>query len=264
MDIPRVEWVITSRPPVITGEEVHIWRIDLSDLANVKPELFNLLSADERQRADKFHFEKDRSRFIIRRAILRMLLGEYLNAPPGELGFIYNNFDKPSLAFNTEIYFNASSSNNVGIVAIMLNARIGIDVELIDAQFPKLEIAERYFSTDEVRAIHDLQPELQTAVFFDCWTKKEAFVKAVGDGMSHPLPNMVISSEKWASFLVNATSVETEGWNVTSFIPEKNYIASLAYEGKERSALFFDWSDKWSDGDDFISLLNSNVMSGLI
>ncbi len=241
MDIPKVEWAITSQPPVITGEDVHIWRIDLSDPSNAESAFLNLLSADERQRADKFHFEKDRSRFIVRRSMLRKLLSSYLDMPPVELNFVYNNFEKPALELEIPIRFNSSSSKGIGMVAITLTARIGIDIEFVDAAFPKLEIAEKYFSTDEVSAIRDLQPELQTAAFFDCWTKKEAYIKAVGDGMSHPLPNLVISSKKPDSFSIDATSEETKGWCVTSFIPEQNYIASLAYESGQKAVKYFHW-----------------------
>ena len=241
MDIPKIEWTITSQPPVINGEEVHIWRIDLSDFADAAPKFIQLLSADEQQRASQYHFEKDRNNFIIRRAMLRMLLGSYLDIQPAELNFIYNNFDMPALEVEIPIHFNSSSSNGIGIVAITLNARIGVDIEFVDAAFPTLEIAEKYFSADEVRAIRDLPPELQTAAFFDCWTKKEAYVKAVGEGMSHPLPNLAILSEKPNSFSVAATSVETKGWSVTSFIPEPQYIASLAYEGKLKTISHFHW-----------------------
>ena len=239
MDITKVEWTITSQPPNLNGEEVHVWRIDLSDIAEAMPKLSQLLSSDEQQKASRYHFEKDRNNFTIRRAVLRKVLSLYMDVTPAELHFIYNNFDKPALEADTSIRFNASSSRGIGIVAIVLDTRIGIDIEFLDASFSKLEIAEKYFSTDEVRAIGDLQSELRTAAFFDCWTKKEAYVKAVGDGMSHPLPNLAISSEKPGSFSIAATSEEEKGWTVKSFIPEENYIASVAYEGGLRTIRHF-------------------------
>jgi 4'-phosphopantetheinyl transferase len=241
MDIPRVEWAIASQPPVINSEEVHIWRIDLSDFTDAIPKNFQLLSADEQQKVRRYHFETDRNNFTIRRAALRTLLGSYLDMQPEELNFIYNNFDKPALEVETPIRFNASSSNGIGVVAIKLDARIGIDIEFLDTAFPKLVIAEKYFSSSEVRALHDLEPEMQTTAFFDCWTKKEAYVKAVGDGMSHPLPTLTILSEKPDSLLIAATSEEKRGWSVKSFIPKDGYIASVAYEGGLESIRYFQW-----------------------
>lgn len=241
MDIPKVEWAVASKPPVLSGEDVHIWRIGLCDLADASPRLNELLSEDERKRASKYHFEKDCRSFVIRRAVLRIILGLYSGEKAEDLQFTYNNFDKPELKAKLPIRFNATSSEDLGIVAIALDARIGIDVEFIDDAFPKLELAERYFSADEVRALRYLQPELQTAAFFDCWTKKEAYVKAIGEGMSHPLPELAISSDKQGQFSVNAISDGTADWCVTSFKPQQNYIASIAYEGGRRAVSHFSW-----------------------
>lgn len=241
MDIPKIEWTITTQPPVISGDDIHIWHIDLSDLADSPPNLFQLLSTDERKRASRYHFETDRNSFVVRRAVLRMLLSFYVGQKAEGLQFTYNNFDRPSLEAKLPLCFNASSSNKVGIVAVALDTRIGIDIELVDIAFPKLEIAEKYFSAHEANAIRDLPPELQTAAFFDCWTKKEAYIKALGDGMSHPLPNLTISSDKQELFSVAATSIETKGWCITSFIPQQDYIASMAYEGRQKTVNYFRW-----------------------
>ena len=228
MRISKIEWAATSRPPVLNSGEVHIWRLCTADLVNAEPELRQLLSADECQRGEKYHFEKDRINFIIRRGILRRLLGSYVGVQAVDLCFIYNNFDKPALEADIQVGFNSSSSRDISMFAFTFDAKIGIDIEYVDAEFPKNDIAERYFSTDEVQAIRDLRPDLQTAAFFDCWTKKEAYVKAIGEGMSHPLPNL-------------AASEATKGWNIMSFIPEENFIASLAYEGTQRAHKYFRW-----------------------
>ena len=241
MNLPKADWTPPTSPTVLLSGEIHAWRIDLPDFTGAEPQLRQLLSGDELQRADKYHFEKDRSNFIIRRGVLRMILGSYLDIQPAELNFIYNDFDRPALEVDKLIHFNASSSCGMGIVATTLNARIGIDVEFADREFPSMEIAKRYFSNDEIRAIRDLPSGLQTAAFFDCWTKKEAFVKAVGEGMSHPFPNLAISSKKPNSFSIAATSDDTKGWSVMSFIPEENFIASIAYEGGQRSHRYFRW-----------------------
>lgn len=241
MDIPKIEWAICSQPPVISGENVHIWLTDVCDVGEAVPSLLQLLSPDERKRAEKYHFNKDRGSFVIRRAVLRMILGLYTGEKAEDLQFTYNNFDKPELKSQLPINFNSSSSNKVGIITIALDTRIGIDIEFVDNAFPKLELAEKYFSTDEVHALSDLQPALQTAAFFDCWTKKEAFVKAKGGGMSHPLPELAVSLDEQGRFSVNADSDETAGWIIESFVPQHNYIASIAYEGERRAVRYFRW-----------------------
>ncbi|MBK8465894.1 MAG: 4'-phosphopantetheinyl transferase superfamily protein [Chloracidobacterium sp.] len=241
MNIPKIEWAMASQPPDMSGKDVHVWRVDLCDPADVQPRLNELLSPDELKRASRYHFDKDRSSYKIRRAVLKMILGSYVREKAEDLQFTYNNFDKPKLKAKLPIRFNASSSNCVGIIAIALDTRIGIDIEFVDDTFPTLELAEKYFSADEVRALGNLQPELQTAAFFDCWTKKEAYVKAVGDGMSHPLPELVISSDEQGQFSVDAISGKAADWCFTSFIPQQNYIASLAYEGERRAESYFSW-----------------------
>ena len=241
MELPNVEWAMPSRPPVINDGKVHVWRADLPDFADKESELFRLLSVDEQQRADKYHFEKDRLSFVIRRGMLRVILASYLDQHPAQIGFKYNNFNKPALEVNTQIFFNASSSQNVAIVAVTPEKRIGVDIEFLDEKFPKMEIAERYFSPDEVSSIRDLPRELQTAAFFECWTKKEAYVKAIGDGMSHPLPNLVISSKEPDSLSVDSLCKEARGWSITSFVPETNYIASHAYEAGQQEISYFRW-----------------------
>jgi len=241
MDQPEVFLNRLFSPAALNQNEVHIWLVDLSDFANTESALLKLLSTDEHQRAERYQFETDRLDYILRRGAMRLLLGSYLAVQPAKLEFIYNNYGKPALDVEAApIYFNASSSNHIELLAIT-NVNIGVDIELVDIEFPYLEIAKRYFSTDEVREILNLQPDLQATAFFNCWTKKEAYIKAIGDGMSHPLPELAISSDEHGQFSVNAISNETTGWCISSFIPQLNYIASIAYEGEPKSVSYFRW-----------------------
>ncbi len=243
MHIPKVEWAVTCEPPKLKSSEVHIWRFDLSEFVNTVSEMRQILSADECARADRFHFEKDRTRFVIRRGVLRKLLSKYVSIEPADLRFAHNNFDKPALEGDERIVFNASSSQDVGIVGIAHNAKLGMDVEFVDTTFPHMEIAKRYFSDDEVRALQALPSELRTTVFFDCWTKKEAYVKAIGDGMSLTLPTLTISCEGSEVFSVTARSEEMSGWSFESFFVEENSIASIAVEGEPTELHYFKWAE---------------------
>lgn len=233
---------MSSAPPQLKGDDLHIWRVDLAHLVNAEPQLRRILSEDESQRADKYHFEKDRTSFVIRRGMLRRLLGAYVDIEPADLRFAYNKFDKPELQIDASVSFNTSSARDVCLLAFTLDAGIGIDIEYIDTEFPKMEIAERYFSANEVKALRAFDLKLQTDAFFDCWTKKEAYVKAVGEGMSRPLPHFDISVETPGSFAVTASGGNLKEWSFESFIPEENFIASIAYAGGQRSHSYFRWT----------------------
>lgn len=241
MDLRDIEWINSSSPHTIGTNEIHVWRFDLSDLIDKERDLLRLLSEDEKRLAKNFHFEKDRSSFVIRRALRRMILASYSHVQPAELNFTYNKFDKPAIE---KLLFNASSSRGVGLIAITADTVVGIDVEFLDTEFPKLEIAERYFSTDEVGAVRTLPAKLQTPAFFECWTKKEAYVKATGEGMSGLLPKFSVSMETPHSFSVTAVSEDTKGWNILSFMPGENFVASVAYEGEQRQHSYFRWTEK--------------------
>jgi 4'-phosphopantetheinyl transferase len=242
MDVLKVEWLTPPDPPVINDEEVHVWRIDHSDFVPLYPELVSLLSADERQRLERYHFVKDRNRFAIGRGILRRILAHYSGAKPSELSFSYNSLDKPYLEGQQKrLSFNISFSKGIQLAAIASNMSVGIDVEFIDTSFPALEVAKQYFSREEITSLRDLQPDLQTAAFFDCWTKKEAYTKGVGEGLSHPLPEMTIVSGSSNSFSVSSHEVETTGWSVMSFVPAPGFVASLACEACRKTIRYFHW-----------------------
>jgi 4'-phosphopantetheinyl transferase len=129
-----------------------------------------LLAPEERARAQRFRFERDRSRYIVGRALLRTLLGRYLETPPRELEFEYGEFGKPALRSGP--WFNLSHSANVALYALSSAGEIGIDVELDDADFASERIAERFFSPSEVSVLRSLAPECQPRAFLACWTRK--------------------------------------------------------------------------------------------
>jgi len=182
--------VLTLSDPV-----VHVWcaALDLPEQA-LQP-LAALLSADERNRARTFRFERDRQRWIARRGLLRQLLGRYLEVNPAELRFVYGPRGKPALPAPEAPVFNLSHSGGIALFAISAagSVRLGVDVELIRSDLAHLPLAQRYFSPAEQAALQALPKSQQLAAFFRCWTRKEAFVKALGEGLSVPLDSFDVS-----------------------------------------------------------------------
>lgn len=184
-------------PPLPRGE-IHIWQRTLSLSPAQTNEYNTLLSEDEQQRAKRFRFDKHRIAFIAARSTLRTLLGHYLNTPPQDLRFCYNPQGKPNLEeTKPPLYFNISHSGQWGMYAITLETALGIDLEIIRPKAPKeyLDIARRFFSHEEFTTLSRLpETEINTA-FFTCWTRKEAYIKCHGLGLSLPLSKFTVSMD---------------------------------------------------------------------
>jgi 4'-phosphopantetheinyl transferase len=215
----------------ISAGEVHVWRGSLERPAPIVAQLRELLSADERRRAARFRFDRDRSRYIVGRGQLRVLLGRYLGLGPGEVRFGYGRFEKPHLAHPGPA-FNLSHSGSIVMYALRDEGEIGIDVELDDADFAKERIAERFFSPAEVRALRSLPEHQQAHAFLTCWTRKEAFIKARGDGLSLALDSFDVSLTPGApaELLRTAWSIdEPRRWRLEDLSdPIAGYIAAVA------------------------------------
>jgi 4'-phosphopantetheinyl transferase len=214
----------------LPSEEVHVWRTSLARPKETVERMSRLLARDERDRADRFRFERDRSRYIVGRASLRGLLARYLDASPEELEFEYGEFQKPALRSGP--WFNLSHSGPIALYAFSSAGEIGIDVELEDADFSRERIAERFFSPAEVRLLRSLPSEDQPRAFLACWTRKEAFIKARGDGLSLALDSfdVTLAPDTPAQLLRTAWCSEEPGqWQLEDLSDHRaGYIAAVA------------------------------------
>jgi 4'-phosphopantetheinyl transferase len=165
---------------------IRVWRGELDRPEAETAAFASLLAADERARADRFHFERDRRRFAVGRGLLRTLLGRMLDVSPREIAFSYGTRGKPALAWpmGTGLEFNLSHSHGLALVATTWGRAIGVDLEYRRAELDVLGLASRYFTPEELSQI-ERQPsaEAQRAAFFRGWARKEAFLKARGDGL---------------------------------------------------------------------------------
>jgi len=170
--------------------EVHIWNFDLDKINSQIERFEKILSNDELTRADKFHFEIDKVRYICSRALLRILLRAYTGLSPNEINFTLNDYGKPSLStihHNPGLHFNLSHSKQFMSVGFAKDALIGMDVELMKPLKDHLEIAKRFFSNSEIEQLNAFPKEKILEGFYSCWTGKEAVIKLSGEGLSYPL-----------------------------------------------------------------------------
>ncbi len=193
-------------------------------------ELNGFLSAEERERAGRFRFDRDRNRFTACRGILRELLG----LKPRE-NLVYGEFGKPRLQ-DSEIRFNVSHSHGMGMIAITRGREVGCDIERIDPSFADENIPERFFSPYEVKALRALPARDQCEAFFRCWTRKEAFIKACGMGMSLALDSFDVTLEpnRPAALLRGG-----DGWSLHTVDAPAGYAAALVVEQTQRTAMKF-------------------------
>jgi len=226
-------------------DEVHIW---LASLDMPVTKFHGLLAADERERAERFHFKKDRDRFITQRGILRILLGCYLGVEPESVQFSRGEHGKPLIAdaLNGEaLHFNLSHSQNMAIYAFSGDGEIGVDIEQIRDNIEMTQLVDRFFSTREKTAWHSLPETQRREAFFNAWTRKEAFTKATGDGLSMPLDSFDVSiAPGEAARLLGIDSDEKTAaeWSIQDIKPATGFAAALAMEGKIGTIDFRYWA----------------------
>jgi 4'-phosphopantetheinyl transferase len=220
--------------------EVRLWQAPLDDPPRPLALLWETLSADERARANRFRLERDRRRFAACRGLLRALLAPLVGQGPDALRFTYGARGKPALAGQEAadgLRFNVSHSDGVALYAVTRGRELGVDLEHVRPVQYVERIAERFFSTPERDALSGLPADLRLDGFFTCWTRKEAYVKARGEGLGYPLDRFAVTvvpggeARLWAAG--GADERETAPWSLTALPQPDGYIAALAVEGHD-------------------------------
>ena len=232
------EWESAPNELHLGIDETHIWRITIEEKSFNLQSLTQLLSADEISRANRFRFQKDRAQFIIARGMLRTILSRYLNVQPVSLSFGYGAQGKPYLKDENgephNLRFNLSHSEEIILYAVTRGQELGIDVERIRPEFATETIAEKFFSPSEVKSLRRLAPALQPEAFFNCWTRKEAFLKARAAGLTYPLDQFAVSllpGEPPGLLSLADDSQEISRWSFFHLTPKPGYIGTLVVSG---------------------------------
>jgi len=233
-------WTEAPPSPSLEAGAVHVWRISLDQPFESLQRFRRMLEPDELNRASRFHFEKHRQHFIVARGFLRSVVARYLKMQPESLRFSYGAYGKPALASEHVLRFNLSHSHEVGLLAITLDAELGVDVEHIRADFASEEIAQRFFSRAEVQVFNALPKEEQVAAFFRCWTRKEAYIKAIGKGLSQALDAFDVTLMPGVqAALLRAEDDNVERWWMSDLNVGKGYAGALAVERPVAQVRFF-------------------------
>jgi len=236
--------------PRLMSDRVHVWRANL-DLSGSEIEKFrSLLSEDELVRANKFRFSKHKNSFIVARGILRRLLGHYLKIEPQNLKFDYSDRGKPLLGetkSQISLEFNISHSQQYAVFGFAYDRALGVDIEYLREMKDAVKIARRFFSDREFELIAGLDVSQQARVFFQLWTAKEAYLKAIGVGLTGSLANVEIILDRVGNasiVAIDGNNLKAQDWSMYSCVPENNYTAAIAIHTPVAQSQIDFWS--WS------------------
>lgn len=240
------DWRLPPEKPALNPGEIHVWRIDLNELQPRLTDLSGFLDLSERRRAARFHFQHDQEHFIVGRGMLRLILSFYLPLAPREFEFEYNQYGKPALnpQIQSRVQFNVSHSHGLALIAVSAQDELGIDVEWIRPELADLKIAKRFFAPTEVEMLLQLPEARQKEGFFNCWTRKEAFIKAQGKGLSIPLNQFVVTlqPDQPAALITGWDAAETARWSLYALPIDAGFRAALAAENREHALLLWNFS----------------------
>ena len=242
MGFVATDWKAAPPEFSLPDNDIAVWRASLDCESAALRNLEATLLPDEISRADRFHFPRDRARFVAARGILRTLLGAYLKREPQSLNFRYGPQGKPKLeqTQGISLHFNLSHKEGLGVYAFARQRQLGIDVEAIATEFPGEDIARRFFSPRERQELVGLSPDLRAEAFFLAWTRKEAYIKAQGPGLHIKLDSfdVTLTPGEPARFL---RGIAPE-WQIFTFWADLTHPGALVCDGDSPAVLrFFSW-----------------------
>ncbi|MGA2978656.1 MAG: 4'-phosphopantetheinyl transferase superfamily protein [Terriglobales bacterium] len=244
---PDASWPQAQWPQGFPTGRVDIWRVRLDEPAAAGSDA-SVLSPDEIVRAGRFHFEKDRVHFTRCRSALRSLLAGYLAIPATEISFEYLSGGKPQIAAGQNprtLQFNLSHSTNMALIAVGSEHRLGVDVETIRRDVDTTSLAERFFSRRECAGLQALPDYLRVPGFFACWTRKEAFLKATGAGLSFPLADFSVTTHPDLDPEIEDIGGNADAgrqWSLADLSVAEGYRATVAVERSHPRLATYSWN----------------------
>ena len=245
-------WQAAPRSLELNTNEVHVWRAGLdADAAKIK-RWRETLSTEELARAERFHSVIHQDHFTAGRGMLRSLLARYLGAPARDFRFCVNAHGKPALDSGSrpvDLRFNVSHSHGLALFAFSLGGDVGVDVECVRPSRREMDLAQRFFSPQEVSALRAFPESLQREVFYHCWTRKEAYIKARGAGLSIELASFTVSlapDTRTHLPITGHDSTEPGRWWLRPLEPGEGYVGAVAAEGAEWKLKLFQYEPEGS------------------
>jgi 4'-phosphopantetheinyl transferase len=236
---------LTMRRRALSHGDIHLWLLDLDEHADFQRDHYDLLQRHERIRADRMATEALFARHVASHGCLRLVLADYLGVPPASIEFVLSGNGKPRLSspFGSRLSFNLSHSEGVAIIGITSGAEIGVDIERVRPLPDRLAIARNSFTLSESSQLAAMADADSTLAFLRCWTLKEAFVKARGDGLSISLNSFEISmNPESPPRLLHLSSGSPANWSFHSFEPWTGYLAAAAVRGPVNAWIQLTWS----------------------
>ena len=235
-----IAWQTSSSWSPLSDDEIHVWCVEL-DAAGEVAALAACLSEDERERASRLLSGTHQRRFVVARGMLRQLLGRYLDQDPSAVTFSRGAHGKPFLQ-EGGLHFNVSHTHELALYAIAQSREVGVDVEWMRPQVAHEQIAARFFSLEEQEALAQVPDEERRAAFYNIWTRKEAYVKARGDGIAAGLGTFAVSLGAEAALLHSDEGrEEVERWKLIALEPADGYVAALCGAGVDWQM----WCGRW-------------------
>jgi 4'-phosphopantetheinyl transferase len=231
MEAPLITWSPAAATATLGSADVHIWAAPLVLPAEQFANFAATLAVDEQERAEKFRFERHRNRYIAGRGALREILGRYLQRKPATLRFIYSERGKPALDGPSDLHFNLAHSDNLALIAVTRAAPVGIDVERVRLVKDAADLVARFFSTRENEVFQSLAEDRKAAAFFNLWTRKEALLKATGEGIAGGLNQVEVSllpGEPAKLLAIGGDTKKAEEWTLETFNPAEGFVGALA------------------------------------
>jgi 4'-phosphopantetheinyl transferase len=234
-------WSPATTLPALAENELHVWRASLDWSGAILNRLENTLNAQERKRAERFLVPHARDRFVVARGILRELLGAYLGLDAAKVRLGYGPQGKPFLSpeHNSRICFSVSHSHEMGLFVFASGQEVGVDVEQVKTNFRGMEIATHFFSEEETAGLAKLPPKLAEEAFFGCWTRKEAYVKARGQGLSVPLRSFTVSFTEKQQLVPDEAGVL---WSCYALEPAIGFTGAVVVAGQNWKLKYLEWT----------------------